>query len=82
LLRAPEVGRQQLFGDTVKLIGKPSEKPSQEDKPQLPCSHTLYLNETHGTHHKNRLASRLRREVFYWVDGGSFPIAVLQTQSC
>jgi hypothetical protein len=41
-------GRWQLFRKTKRLIGKPSEQPSKEDKSQahwqLPCSHVPYLN--------------------------------------
>jgi hypothetical protein len=52
-------GRQQLFREIERLIGKPSEKLSQEDKPwphwQLPCSWVHYLNGIHGIHHKNGL---------------------------
>jgi hypothetical protein len=67
------------------LIGKPSEHSSQEDKPQphwqlfVPM---LYLNGTHGTHHKSRLGLRLRREIFYQADGGSLLTAILQFQNC
>jgi hypothetical protein len=30
-------------------------------------------NGTHGTHHKNRLGLRVKREIFYQTNGGSLP---------
>jgi hypothetical protein len=67
--------------ETKRLIGKPSEQPSQEDKPQshcqLPCSCAPYLNGTHGILHKNRLDSKVKEEIFYWMEGGSLLIATL-----
>jgi hypothetical protein len=44
-------------------------------------SAALYLNGTHGTHHKNRLGLRLMKEIFYQVDSGSLPMTMLQFQS-
>jgi hypothetical protein len=64
-----------------RLIGKPSQQPSQEDKPQLhwqlSCSCAPYLNGTHSILHKNRLDLKLKENIFYQTDSGSLLMAAL-----
>jgi hypothetical protein len=79
--RGHQKERQQVFGETEKLRGKPNEQISQEDK--LPTSLTaalfraLYLNGTYSTLHKNRLGLRLKEKFFYWSGGKNLLVAVL-----
>jgi hypothetical protein len=63
------MGKQHLFGEVERLIGRPREQLSQENKPQplwqLPCPCVPYLNGIHGIFHKNRLGLRMKEKIFY-----------------
>jgi hypothetical protein len=65
-------GREQLFGETERLIGKPSQQPSEEDI-LASLTAALFLcplsEWDHGILQKNRLGLRLKEEIFYQTDG-------------
>jgi hypothetical protein len=83
--RGHQKGETSCPGEIKKLIEKPREQPSQEDRRrphrQQPCSHAPYLNGTHGILHKNRLCLRMKEEISCPGAWWNLPMAVSQSQS-